>query len=149
MGILRSICDSLSNCSAALPHTPQTGDNQSTPTSHSTATNTATRAPGTETGAVGGKDLTTANSEPHKSVKEEFAAVGHGTLDKPASSIAAKEAPATESSAIPGQGRTTGAATATTAPTADYVPSQHARTGSAGSSASKRSFLDKVCPRSR
>ncbi|GHJ84664.1 hypothetical protein NliqN6_1066 [Naganishia liquefaciens] len=128
----------------ALPHTPQTGDHQSTPTSHSTAANTATRAPGTETGAVGGKDMTTANSEPHKNVKEEFAAVGHGTLDKPASSAAAKEAPVTESSAIPGQGRTTGAAAATTAPTAEYVPSQHARTGSAGSSASKRSFLDKL-----
>lgn len=133
------------NSHADLPKTPQTEVIQSSPTSHSTTTNTATRAPGTETGAVGGKDLTTANSEPHKHVKEEFAAVGHGTLDKPASSLPAKEAPKTESSAVPGQVRTTGAASATTAPTGDYVPSQHARTGSSGSGASKRSFLDKVC----
>jgi hypothetical protein len=133
---------------ADLPKAPQAEIIKTSPTSHSTSTNTATRAPGTETGAVGGKDLTTANSEPHKTVKEEFAAVGHGTLDKPASSIAAKEAPKTESSAIPGQGRAAGASSATTAPvaaTGDYVPSQHARTGSSGSGASKRSFLDKVC----
>lgn len=134
---------------ADLPQAPKAEVTQTSSTSHSTSTITATRAPGTETGAVGGKDLTTANSEPHKSVKEEFAAVGHGTLDKPASSVAAKEAPKTDSSAIPGQGRTAGASSATTAPvaaTGDYVPSQHARTGSSGSGASKRSFLDKVCP---
>ncbi|KAJ9115221.1 hypothetical protein QFC20_001088 [Naganishia adeliensis] len=112
----------------------------STPTSHSTSTNTATRAPGTETGAVGGRDQTTANSEPHKTVKEEFAAVGHGTLDKPASSVAAKEAPKTESSALPGQGKGPMPGVGG----ADSLPSSHARTGSASSGNSKRSFLDKI-----
>jgi hypothetical protein len=132
--------------SIELPKAPETTAksthviSSSTPTTHSTSTNTATRAPGTETGAVGGRDQTTANSEPHKSVKEEFAAVGHGTLNKPSSSAAAREAPKTESSAVAGQGK--GPMPGQTG--ADYQPSSHARTGSASSGGSKRSFLDKV-----
>jgi hypothetical protein len=89
---------------------------------------------------VGGRDQTTANSEPHTTVKEEFAAVGHGTLNKPASSVAAREAPKTESSALPGQGKGPMPGVAG----ADALPSSHARTGSASSGNSKRSFLDKV-----
>ncbi|KAJ9114629.1 hypothetical protein QFC22_005502 [Naganishia vaughanmartiniae] len=166
-----------------LPKTPaSTG--QSAPTSHSTSTNTATRAPGSEAGAVGGlassgtassghassglasstqhtstpaattaaavigkgKDMTTPNSEPHHTVKEEFASVGHGTLDKPASSIAAKQAPKTDSSAAPGQGRPVAAASSPTSATsgADHTASAHQRTGSTESGGSKRSFLDKI-----
>ncbi|KAJ9104444.1 hypothetical protein QFC21_001939 [Naganishia friedmannii] len=181
-----------------LPKTPASVGH-SAPTSHSTSTNTATRAPGSEAGAVGGiassglassrlassghassglassgsassgmtssaqhastpaaatassvigkgKDMTTANSEPHHTVKEEFASVGHGTLDKPASSVAAKQAPKTDSSATPGQGRPVAAASSPTSATsgADYTPSAHQRTGSTESGGSKRSFLDKI-----
>ncbi|KAJ9107023.1 hypothetical protein QFC19_002892 [Naganishia cerealis] len=148
----------------------------SAPTTHSTSSNTATRAPGSEAGAVGAatsaavahttstpsataatqagnKDLTTANSEPHHTVKEEFASVGHGTLDKPASSVPARQAPKTESSAAtPAQGRhvagAAAAAASSPAPAAgsDHTATQHQRTASGESSGSKRSFFDKsVC----
>lgn len=110
----------------------------------------STPAATTASAVIGkGKDMTTANSEPHHTVKEEFASVGHGTLDKPASSVAAKQAPKTESSATPGPGRPIAAASSPTAATsgADYTPSAHQRTGSAESGGSKRSFLDKVSSR--
>jgi hypothetical protein len=55
-------------------------------------------APTSKAAETGPTDKTTPRSEPTRDVKEQFAAVGHGTIDKPASAAPARETQPTESS---------------------------------------------------